>query len=207
MASDGRTPAEDRMASVLAAVVLAGLVLLPIAGVALFVAFYFGAQGREVGPDADEMAEDPVLHVEIADASPGGVHTDTGEEGGLAPALANSISSARRDWALDTADWQVALLAAVGDVDHQEVTWWSLSCSAFGVVFRGRTEVVAGSEALFATVEVGVYELDGDEPFLRITLSSDGIDRPGPGAPQLPEPRVDDGCPPAVSEAFASLQA
>jgi len=109
MANSTRTPAEERAASVAAEVVLAALVIVPIVGVAWLVAFYFGAQGDEVGPDADEMAKDPVLHIEIDPASPGEIRADTGEEGGIAPGLTNSISTARRDWALNTADWEGAL--------------------------------------------------------------------------------------------------
>jgi hypothetical protein len=206
MANSTRTPAEERAASVAAAVVLAALVIVLIVGVAWLVAFYFGAQGDEVGPDADEMAKDPVLHIEIDPASPGEIRADTGEEGGIAPGLTNSISTARRDWALNTADWEGALLDAVEEVDQHDVTWWSLSCSPFAIVFTGRTDVVVGDEALFAMVDVGLYELDSDEPFLRIGLSSDGIDRPGSGAPRLPEPTMGDECSTAVSEAFASLQ-
>jgi hypothetical protein len=206
MPNSRRTPAEERAASVAAAVVLAALVIVLIVGVAWLVAFYFGAQGDEVGPDADEMAKDPVLHIEIDHASPGEIRADTGEEGGIAPGLTNSISTARRDWALNTADWEGALLDAVEDVDQHDVTWWSLSCSPFAVVFTGRTDVIVAGERLFAMVDVGLYELDSHEPFLRIGLSSDGIDRPGPGAPRLPEPTMGDECPTAVSEAFASLQ-
>jgi hypothetical protein len=99
MPNSRRTPAEERAASVAAAVVLAALVIVPIVGLVGLVAFYFGAQGHEVGPDADQMAKDPVLHIEIDHASPGEISGDTGEEGGIAPALANSISTARRDWA------------------------------------------------------------------------------------------------------------
>lgn len=206
MAISRRTPAEERAASVVAAVVLAAMVIVPIVGLVWLVALNFGAQGHEVGPDADQMAKDPVLHIEIDHASPGEITGHTGEEGGIAPGLTNSISTARRDWALNTADWQGPLLAAVEDVDHYDVTWWSLSCSPFAVAFTGRTDVGVGDDALLAMVDVGLYELDSHEPFLRIGLSSDGIDRPGPGAPRLPEPTMGDDCPTAVSEAFASLQ-
>lgn len=44
------------------------------------VAFYFGAQGHDVGPDADDMAKDPVLHIDVRDATPGEVHASTGRE-------------------------------------------------------------------------------------------------------------------------------
>jgi hypothetical protein len=206
MPNSRRTPAEERAASVAAAVVLAAMVIVPIVGLVGLVAFYFGAQGHEVGPDADQMAKDPVLHIEIDHASPGEISGDTGEEGGIAPALANSISTARRDWALNADDWQGALLDGVDVVDQQDVTWCSLSCSPFAVAFHGRTDIIVGDEALFAMVDVAAYELDSDGPHLRIELSSDGIDHPGPGAPRLPEPTMGDECPTAVSEAFASLQ-
>jgi len=55
-------------------------------------------------------------------------------------------------------------------------------------------------------VDVGAYELDSHEPFLRIGLSSEGIDRPGATRAKTPGTRLGDECPTAVSEAFASLQ-
>jgi hypothetical protein len=139
MASEDRTWGKRRRERAAMAVVLVGLMLVPLAAAAWVTAFYFGAQGHVVGPDADEMAQDPVLHIDVANGSPGEIRTRTDEEGGLAPALGNSFSWAGRVWALKTADWQGTLVAAVEDVDDHQVSWWDLHCDHDSVVFRGRT--------------------------------------------------------------------
>lgn len=204
MVNGGGTPAAERRQRGLGVVWVAALVVVIGAGAAVLAAFSRGIQGSEVGPDADEMANDPVLHIEVADAVPGEIYASTGREGGIAPGLANGTSRADRQWRLESADWQNVLLEAVEDVDANGVTWWALSCSQDHVPFRGSKDVVVGGEGVTATVEVAARDIDGTEPGLQVTLYSSGSDSQ---PPIVPDERVDVDCAPWAAAAFASLRA
>lgn len=193
--------ARHRTGVLIGAVLLAGSIAV-LAGASAF--SYYIIEGREVGPDAGQMAKDPVLHVEIDGASPEEISTDNAREGGIMPTPANRTSTASRNWTLADADWHGPLQAAVGEVDEHGITWSGLSCSSSSVTFRGVKQVATAGEVVRATVGVAVHHTDGHDPYLRIVLRSKGTDSRSPGPPQL---RVDDECPPEVSETFTSLQA
>ena len=90
----GDRSAASRSASV------AGLVVLVVGIVAgglwlVGAGFQMVLGMHEVGPDADEMAKDPLLHLHLDDATPGDIVTHTGSEGGVMPAMADRTSESR----------------------------------------------------------------------------------------------------------------
>jgi len=204
MVNGGGTPAGERRQRGLGVVWVAVLVVVVSGGAAVLAAFSRGIQGSEVGPDADEMAQDPVLHIEVGDAVPGEIYASTGREGGIAAGLANGTSRADRQWRLESADWQNVLLEAVEDVGASGVTWWALSCSRSHVTFRGLKDVTVGHEVVTATIEVAARDIDGTEPGLQVGLYSSGSDSQ---PPSVPDERVDVDCAPWAAAAFASLRA
>jgi hypothetical protein len=188
-----------------------GIILLVLL---LVVAAYLGVLlwlfwPRAVGPDADEMAEDPVLHIEIERAIPGGIYTRTGFEGGPMPAMANGTSEASRDWTLLPDQWQATLLATVRQVDDDEdVTWSRLFCSTTGVTFDGEKDVAVGDDVLRSHVRVAAHRIDDgrdDLPMLSITLTSDG--EPITAIRGAADPDRSGDCPPAIAETFTTLTA
>lgn len=98
------------------------------------------------------------------------------------------------------------LLAAVEDAEAHGVTWSALSCSPSHVTVRGVKDVAVKGDTVMGTVEVTADRSDSDEPRLHVSPSSDGLDRPGPGAPISEEASIDDQCPPWAATAFTSLQ-
>lgn len=203
MVNGGGTPAGGRRQRGLGLGWVAVLVVVVVGGgAAVLAALSRGIHGSEVGPDAHEMSNDPVLHIEVGDAVPGEIYASTGREGGIAAGLANGMSRADRQWTLESADWQNVLLEAVEDVDAYGVTWWALSCSQSHVTFRGLTDVVVGGEVMTATVEVAARDIDGTEPGLQVSLYSSGGDSQ---PPSVPDERVDVDCGPWAAAAFASL--
>lgn len=189
-------------------VVIAVLVLVAVAAAVAAVAvagFFWVIRMRKVGPDGDQLAEDPVLHIAIEGASPGTITARTGSEGGPMPAMANRTSEAYRYWALDSADWQSALIAAARQVDAHGVLWRSLRSSPKHVRLRGVKDVAVGKKVVSAGVAVEVNRIEAWQPTaqLMIRLASDGW--PLPSGSPAPATRIDGECPPAIVEAFNAL--
>lgn len=181
------------------------LIVIVVGIVGLFAVFMWGIRMRDVGPDADEMAKDPVLHIEVEDAIADEIYADTGSEGGVMPAMADRTSEAFRHWTLETTDWQVTLLAAVAKVNAADVTWQSLWCSSGHIRFVGIKDVAVGDDLVSASVSVTIDGIDGSDPLqLAIWLDSDGGSEAHPPAP--PDPAVTGECPTAVLETFTSVQ-
>ena len=173
--------------------------------VGLIVAFVWGTRMRAVGPDAEDMAEDPVLHVGVAGASSGEVRTHTGAGGGIMPARANPTSEAARAWMLGHDDWRSALLTTVDAVDEHGVAWSSLWCSDDHVRFVGTREVRLGDDLVDATDEVSVSGLARGPPRrIGISLTSDG--EAPPRIRPTPDSTIPNDCPPGVVETFAPLR-
>jgi hypothetical protein len=194
-----------RVESVFAWAAAIALIVIVVGIVGWFALFMWGIRMRDVGPDADEMAKDPVLHIEVEDAIADEIYADTGSEGGVMPAMANRTSEAFRHWTLETTDWQATLLAAVAKVNEEDVTWQSLWCSSGHVRFVGIKDVVVGDDLVSASVSVSLRGIDGTDPLqLAIRLDSDGESDAHPLAP--PDPAVTGECPTAVVETFTSVQ-
>jgi hypothetical protein len=206
MANRRRTPAEHRTASVVAAVVLAALVIVPIVGVAWLVASTSAPRDTRSVRMSTRWPRNRSCTLRSTPRPWRDPHRKRRTRRHRAGPT-NSISTARRGWALGRADWQDALLDTVEDVDQHDVTWWSLSCSPLDVVFHGRTDVVVGDEALFGIG--GRWGVRARQPR---TVPQDQAqqrgNRPsGARRAKTPGTRLGDECPTAVSEAFASLQA
>lgn len=134
-------------------------------------------QGREVGPDADAMAEDPLLQVELADARAGEIFASTGTEGGIVPAMANRTSVVFRVWTADGADWRSLLVEAVDEAGRHGVRWRQLSYHADSVEARGVKDLAVDGELVPATVSVVVRGIGtaSSPPTVMIRFDSQGM--------------------------------
>ena len=176
------------------------LVLALLVGAAVaVVALRKAIEPREVGPDADEMAKDPVLQVSLEGTSRGEVIAHTGTEGGVAPALADRTSNAFRFWTVTTGDPQSVLVAAVHDLNTHDVAWGGLTCSPHQISAHGSKDVLVRGEIVSAGVYVAMSLNDGEPDRLLIQLGSDGST-----TRRTPRPELDviGDCPRAVSEAL-----
>lgn len=192
--------------------VLVGLVVLGVA-VAVMVlrsVFLEVVRGREVGPDAEEMAKDPVLHLELGNAEPrGDITTRTGKEGGLVPAQQSDVSSAYQVWYVSREEGQELLAEAVEEAAGLGVNVWSLRCSEGSVgndfSYRGAKQVSAGDETVVAEVSISLnIDPQGEErsrPQIAIWLSSDGnADTIEPS--ERDDGRISGDCPVLLLDAF-----
>lgn len=188
-----------------ATVAVAAILLLVVTGG--LVAIYHGLQGVEVGPDAEEMAQDPVLHVELPRATADDIVARTGTEGGVMPAMANRTSEARRAWTSETADWESLLVTALTAVDAHGVTWSALQCQGDMVFVHGRKDIEVHGESLAAGVSIYLSEIGAaDRPLrLSIELSSQG-DPAGTRVPASGAPAVEGECPDRLRTTFERLR-
>lgn len=179
---------------------IVGVLAVVLMPAAYYGAVWWGFRTREVGPDADEMANDPVLHLDIDQAAPSEIQARTGHEGGPMPAMANDTSVARRRWTLVADDWQATLLTTIEQINDEGVTWSRLSCSRLGVTLRGQKDVAVHDDLVPAWI--GVYLNRDDPPMLSIELESDGDSITVPNSADR-EPLGD--CPPAIADTFSAL--
>lgn len=187
----------------------AGIVALGMTAAVALVLFglvLWTLQGRDVGPDADEMAEDPLLHVELPGATAEEISAHTGQEGGIMPAMANPTSTVFRTWTSESSersessDGPALLADAVAAADDHGVTWRSLDCYSHSVVVRGVKHVAVHDELVPATVSVSLRDIGGAGSPLRLTIRFDageGTVTQGPSASVIVPP---EDCPVEVPE-------
>lgn len=189
----------------MAALYFMGSVVL-VGGAVVLLVLVPWARGHAVGPDAGDMARDPMLHMELDDTTASKIYTQTPREGGLALNTGRRTSSAFRVWDLHTPeDGQALLLAAVNaGLDHG-VVWRGLRCQHDAIRFEGYKRVEADGTLVDSEVSVLLSGFDGQHE-LNISLSSDGgyVNREDHAysAPYI----EGDPCPPEVAETFQNVQ-
>ena len=171
--------------------------LLPAA---LVLAGGCGLGGEDVGPDAERMSEDPLLHIDV-DGEARDVDALTGKEGGISPAMQNPDSMAARSWELTTDAWEDVLLDTLDQADQLGVVLWRLDCHGADVTLDGAKEVELDDTTEVMAVSMAVRT---DEHPVRLDVRLDSgedidLDAPPDYMADLP---VSGDCPAAVTAAF-----
>lgn len=226
MAGDESLEGRRRKDWMLGGGIVVALVLGVLAVVAL-VALVVGVavtliRGKEAGPDAGEMAEDPLLNIELDNAETRYQRSTQGREGGISlwpDQEEEPESKAGRIWVVDRAEGEAMLADVVGAASDLGVTFWSLRCSpgstGYDYTYRGAKEVDVGDETIVAEVTIALDIEpeswgDDDPPVagkddLLIWLASDGtLDSTEP--PTRASEPISGDCPDELVDAFNATQ-
>jgi hypothetical protein len=180
----------------LALIVLAGIIVIRSLG------------GREVGPDADEMAKDLLLHLELENAEPEEILARTGREGGVMPAMTKRSSSASRRWHVQGGDWESVASGVAQTAGDRGMSFWRMRCTQNTVIYRGAKVVDLGDDAEVMYAGIHVERQPAEDTvsiFVYLESSESELDEDDPSNPSL-DP-VDESCPTGLVEQFEQLRA
>lgn len=150
-------------------------------------------RGRDVGPDAEQMAEDPLLNLELEGADADSIHSRTGREGGVMPAMENPDSEASRVWQLQTGDWEPVLADVMDSATALDVTFWRLRCLPSSIAYSGVKPVAIGDDVEIMNVTIRMSPTE-TPPRLRITLTSSETDLDPDEPPDWIDDQVEGDC-------------